>query len=85
MRVIDSRLNQRLNLNELPEWILEKSPASIGPVQGMRFPLALKDRYETILLQVHDSPNGDCRPDPKYHVPFTVERKTDFAIHKRRM
>lgn len=84
MRVIDSRLNQRLNLNELPEWILEKSPASIGPVQGMRMPPALRERYETITLTVHDSPNGDCRPDPKYHVPFTVERKTDFTIHRRR-
>lgn len=84
MRVIDGRLNQRLNLNELPEWILEKSPASIGPVQGMRLPPVLSDRYETVTLTVHDSPNGDCRPDPKYHVPFTVQRKTEFTIHKRR-
>ncbi|MDZ4859190.1 MAG: hypothetical protein SGI88_09395 [Candidatus Hydrogenedentes bacterium] len=84
LKVIDGRLTRRLDMNDLPDWILPDSPTAIGPVKPLTLPPQLASRYETVILQVPDSPKGDSRPDPAFHQWLTNPAVRDLVIHKRK-
>lgn len=84
MRVIDARLNPRLNINDLPDWIFAQSASGIPHAPELQLPAVLENDYELIVLPVHDSPRGDSRPDPEAHVSFMSDRSRGFKIYKKK-
>lgn len=83
MRVIDSRFGAKLNMKDLPDWILSESASGVISYPPVRLPKALHPFYKSIRITVHDTPRDASRPDPAVHVSFTSRRRTRMTIYKK--
>jgi hypothetical protein len=84
MRIIDAYLHPRLMADDLPDWIFAESASGVSGTKELRPPSVLENIYELIVLKVHDSPCGDSRPNPDFHVSFTSDRLKEFKIYKKK-
>jgi hypothetical protein len=81
IHVIDARLHR--NVNKLPDWIFAQSASGTANVPELHLPSTIEKQYQLIELPVHDSPRGDCYPEPGFHASFTTEKMTKFKIYKK--
>jgi hypothetical protein len=81
MHVIDARLHP--NVKKLPDWIFAQSASGTVALPELHLPSAIEKDYKLIVLPVHDSPRGDCFPEPGFHASFTTEKRTEFKIYKK--
>jgi hypothetical protein len=84
MRIIDAYLRPRLRVDDLPDWIFAESASGVSGTKELRLPSAIENIYELTVLKVHDSPRGDSRPNPDFHVSFTSDRFKEFKIYKKK-
>jgi hypothetical protein len=83
LRVVDGRIHRELDLNNLPRWILSESPGAMVTGPPLELPAPLAKKYEKVELAVHDSPKGDCRPDPDDHAWASSITMRTLTIYKR--
>jgi hypothetical protein len=85
MKIVDIRLNQNIDVNNLPDWILSESASGLFPMKNEIVPpKEIMNLYEMIILKVHKNSNFDNLPDPDTHTSFTSKEYREFKIYRKR-
>jgi len=83
LKIIDARISPS-PFQPLPEWILPVSASDVFFFPLVPLPDNLKPYYETITLNVHNSPRVDEMPEPGFYQSQTTRTMTQFVVYKKR-
>lgn len=83
MRVINFFFNRYSGSSKLPDWIMTDNASGVFPVP-LEPPPHLLAYYEPVTLRVHDTRRGDCRPDPRFFVPYTLKDTTTLILYRKK-
>lgn len=67
---------------ELPDWILPLPTAGVVAQAPMALPDFLQPHYTPITISVHDSPQGDSVPEPRYYQYQSAKTRAPFQIYE---
>jgi 4-amino-4-deoxy-L-arabinose transferase-like glycosyltransferase len=84
LRIIDGRVNRAaLADGSGPDWVLAESASGVGELR-IRLPPEILRHYETIAIDVPNSPRGGGMPEPDTYDYRTAERRSRFIVYKKR-
>jgi hypothetical protein len=83
MHVQNVIVDQTIDYNNPPEWILTENASGVLPTE-LVVPEEIKHRYDVMYLKVHDTPHGDCRTDPGSFIPYTTDSYKELQILRRK-
>lgn len=83
LKIIDARLTQSFPENFAPDWILPESASGMPMKYAAELPDELKPRYETVVINVHDSRRVGGIPDPHGYEFDTAPLKA-FVIYRKK-
>ena len=84
LRIIDGRVNSAALANGSgPDWILPESASGVGELR-IRLPPEILRQYETIGIDVPNSPRGGGMPEPDTYEYRTAESRVPFIIYRKR-
>ncbi|HEV3243938.1 MAG TPA: glycosyltransferase family 39 protein [Chthoniobacterales bacterium] len=81
LKIIDGRLRTP---DSLPDWILPQSASGLVEGRPLEIPESVKQYYELMVIQVHDSSRLDSVPEPDVYQYITTTKRGDFVIYRKR-
>lgn len=83
LKIVNARLSPS-PFQPLPKWILPVSVSDVFFFPAVPLPGNVKRYYETVTLNVHDSPRVDEMPEPDFYQSQTARTMTQFVVYKRK-
>ena len=84
LRIIDGRVNRAaLADGSGPDWVLAESASGVRELR-IRLPPEILRHYETIAIDVPNSPRGGGMPEPDTYDYRTAESRGRFIVDKKR-
>ena len=84
LRIIDGRVNHTaLADGSGPDWVLAESASGVGELR-IRLPPEILQHYETISIDVPNSPRGGGMPEPDTYEYRTAEYLVGFTVYRKR-